>query len=490
MGKGGRVAVATQKAFNSRKKDDEIAPIIKKYSWAEVKKHVVPEDAWIVHQNKVYDVSDWYEHPGGGVIFTHAGDDMTDIFAAFHAVSSYKFMKKFYIGDLIPETVEHKDEKQLAFEQAYRELRKKFIMMGFFKSSKLFYIYKQTSIMAMWATSIAMVYYSDSTLVHIASALLMALFWQQCGWLAHDFLHHQVFKKREYGDYAGLFWGNLMQGFSVQWWKNKHNGHHATPNLHNTSVHTQDGDPDIDTMPLLAWSIKQAQSFREFSKSGSDSPFVQFAIKYQAWTYFPILMLARLSWINESFKTAYRIGASTENAKLEMERKGLQYPIAEKVLLAIFHSWTFVVSSGFGRWSLPYSFVYYMIHTTVAGLLLALVTGLGHNGMAVYDAETRPDFWKLQVTTSRNIIGGHGIPQWFVDWLCGGLQLQVDHHLFPMMPRHHLPKAHEFVKSFCKEWDVSYHEADLIDGNREVVEHLQKVSDEFLIEMITEFPGM
>jgi len=38
MGKGGRVAVATQKAFNSRKKDDEIAPIIKKYSWAEVKK--------------------------------------------------------------------------------------------------------------------------------------------------------------------------------------------------------------------------------------------------------------------------------------------------------------------------------------------------------------------------------------------------------------------------------------------------------------------
>merc|ERR1711865_355580 len=124
-----------------------------------------------------------------------------------------------------------------------------------------------------------------------------------------------------------------------------------------------------------------------------------------AWTYFPILMLARLSWINESFKTAYRIGASTENAKLEMERKGLQYPIAEKVLLAIFHSWTFVVSSGFGRWSLPYSFVYYMIHTTVAGLLLALVTGLGHNGMAVYDAETRPDFWKLQVTTSRNIIG-------------------------------------------------------------------------------------
>merc|ERR1712160_72457 len=349
---------------------------------------------------------------------------------------------------------------------------------------------KCASNMVLWAVACAMAYYSDSVLVHIASALLLALFWQQCGWLAHDFLHHQVFKKREYGDYAGLFWGNLMQGFSVQWWKNKHNGHHATPNLHNTSVYTQDGDPDIDTMPILAWSIKQAQSSREFSKSGADTPFVRFAIKYQAWTYFPILMLARISWVNESFKTAYRLGAATENAKLEMERKGLQYPIAEKVLLLIFHSWTFVVSSGYGRFSPLYSLAYFLTATCSCGLFLALVFGLGHNGMAVYDAETRPDFWKLQVTTTRNIIGGHGIPQFFVDWFCGGLQYQVDHHLFPMMPRNNIAKCHKLVESFCKEWDVDYHAVDMWVGTLEVLNHLQNVSDEFIIDMVEDFPAM
>ena len=58
------------------------------------------------------------------------------------------------------------------------------------------------------------------------------------------------------------------------------------------------------------------------------------------------------------------------------------------------------------------------------------------------------------------------------------------------MPRHHLTKAHKLVESFCKEWGVTYHETDLIDGNREVVEHLQKVSDEFLLEFIEEFPAM
>lgn len=477
MGKGGRAAVS---------RNDEV----KKFTWEEVKKHHTPQDAWIVHQNKVYDVSDWYEHPGGAVIFTHAGDDMTDIFAAFHAKGSMKAMKQFLIGDLIPESVTHKNKQQLEFEQGYRELRNQLIKMGMFESSKLFYLYKCSFNLGMLATAMAMVYYSDSVFMHIGSALLLGLFWQQCGWLAHDFLHHQVFENRKYGDMCGLIIGNLWQGFSVQWWKNKHNGHHAVPNLHNTSALSQDGDPDIDTMPLLAWSLKQAQSFKELRADGSISPFVRTAIKYQAFTYFPILLLARLSWLNESFKTAFGFGASTENAKLEMERKGLQYPISERVLLLMFHAWNIALSSGFGRWSLSYSLCYYITATCSSGLFLALVFGLGHNGMATYDADKRPDFWKLQVTTTRNITGGHGIPQFFVDWLCGGLQYQVDHHLFPLMPRHNLKKTHDLVESFCKKWGVTYHEADLIDGTVEVIQHLSKVSDEFLVDMIKEFPAM
>jgi len=490
MGKGGRAATKNVSNAMEKKDQSEMTSTANKYTWEEVKKHVTNDDAWIVHSGKVYDVSDWYEHPGGAVIFTHAGDDMTDIFAAFHAQGSHSMLKKFYIGDLIPESVDHKDQKQLDFEKGYRELRTKLIMMGFFKSSKLYYLYKCSFNLGMWATAVAMVYYSDNVFVHIGAALLLGLFWQQCGWLAHDFLHHQVFKNRKYGDMAGLIIGNLWQGFSVQWWKNKHNGHHAVPNLHSTSALSQDGDPDMDTMPVLAWSIQQAQSFRELDANGTDSTFVKMAIKYQAYTYFPILFLARLSWLNESMKTAFQYGAASENAKMELERKGLSYPITEKVMLIAFHSWVLAVSTGFGKWSIAYSMAFYLLHTCSSGLFLALVFGLGHNGMATYDAETRPDFWKLQVTTTRNITGGHGIPQFFVDWLCGGLQYQVDHHLFPMMPRHNLKKTHALVESFCKEWGVTYHETDLYDGTIEVLQHLQKVSDDFIVDMVKEFPAM
>jgi fatty acid desaturase/predicted heme/steroid binding protein len=485
MGKGGDASVVSKGRDASEMTKDSV-----KYTWAEVKKHSIPSDAWVVHKNKVYDVSNWYEHPGGGVIFTHAGDDMTDIFAAFHAPGSQNMMKKFLVGELIPESVEHKDQKQRDFENAYRDLRSKLVMMGMFKSSPGFYVYKQTSQLSMWAAAMAMMYYSDNTFVHIGAALLMGLFFQQCGWLAHDFLHHQVFKNRRYGDFAGLFWGNLMQGFSVQWWKNKHNGHHAVPNLHNSSALAQDGDPDIDTMPLLAWSVPQAKQYRELRADGRDSPFVKFMIKNQQLYYFPILLLARLSWLNESFKTSFGLGAASENAALELKAKGLQYPVMEKLFISLHHAWMFAFACGFGKFSVAYSIALYLVTTASSGLFLAIVFGLGHNGMATYDADKRPDFWKLQVTTTRNITGGHGVPQAFVDWFCGGLQYQVDHHLFPGIPRHNLEKTHDFVKSFCKEWDVQYHEADMYDGTIEVLDCLKTVGHEFITEFVKDGPTM
>ena len=86
----------------------------KKFTWQQVKEHSTAEDAWVVYNNKVYDVSNWYEHPGGAVIFTHAGDDMTDIFAAFHAPGSYSAMKRFYIGDLDVSSLTHKTPEQVS----------------------------------------------------------------------------------------------------------------------------------------------------------------------------------------------------------------------------------------------------------------------------------------------------------------------------------------------------------------------------------------
>merc|ERR1712070_1041521 len=90
---------------------------------------------------------------------------------------------------------------------------------------------------------------------------------------------------------------------------------------------------------------------------------------------------------------------------------GLQYPFLEKFTLVIHYAWAFAFVTGFGRFPALYSFGLFMLMTCSCGLFLALVFGLGHNGMAVYDADKRPDFWKLQVSTTRNVTSN-----WFVDW--------------------------------------------------------------------------
>ena len=109
----------------------------------ELKKHRTPEDCWIQIKDKVYDVSGWNEHPGANVIFTMAGEDATDVFAAFHAGASAQFLKEFEIGEidfagthnaaLVP------DRKQLAFEAAYRKLRAQLVLDGYFTASLAWY---------------------------------------------------------------------------------------------------------------------------------------------------------------------------------------------------------------------------------------------------------------------------------------------------------------------------------------------------------------
>ena len=104
-------------------------------------------------------------------------------------------------------------------------------------------MFKVVSNILLWLAGAACCAYSNGSYAMVtAGAFFIALFWQQNGWLAHDFLHHQVFGKRVYGDIMGLIIGNLWQGFSVEWWKDKHNTHHAIPNMHESELEKHDGE--------------------------------------------------------------------------------------------------------------------------------------------------------------------------------------------------------------------------------------------------------
>ena len=240
----------------------------------------------------MYDVSQWSSHPGGAVLCTHAGQDATSVFAGFHGSSAYETMTQFYIGDcdelLTKDTDFEREIRALGPEMKRRGLYDaRFVRAGAWGTrtgplwlhtpsarldgkhhnhvvlllprysllSLLYYTYKFFSTTAIGLLGIFIAYNWRNMWGAVAAGLVIGTFWQQCGWMAHDFCHHQVFKNRRYNDYMTMVIGSYL-GFSLGWWKNKHNTHHAIPNVHESATDAHDGDPDIDTLPFLAWSPK------------------------------------------------------------------------------------------------------------------------------------------------------------------------------------------------------------------------------------------
>jgi fatty acid desaturase len=96
------------------------------------------------------------------------------------------------------------------------------------------------------------------------------------------------------------------------------------------------------------------------------------------------------------------------------------------------------------------------VHQAVFGMYMGCSFAPNHKGMPIVASHDKLDFLSRQVTTSRNVRGG-----WFVDQLLGGLNYQIEHHLFPSMPRPHLRRAQRLVRQYCAEQRITYTETGL-----------------------------
>jgi len=366
---------------------------------------------------------------------SYAGMDATDIFEAFHDSSSYKLLPSFYIGDVR----DYKVSESLLSHRNMKELLKQ---ENLYDASSLYYVYKFLSNVTLLSLSIFVAANYESSWRILISGILMALFWQQCGWLAHDFLHHQVFKTRKWNNYMGYLVGNVFQGFSCCWWKSKHNLHHATPNVAGF-------DPDIDTMPLLTWSEKLID--------GEVDGLPSFLLKYQYIVYVPLLSAARLSWLIQSFLYAKSKAPKTK-----------QFP--EVFWLVVHYTWYLAVMICY--MSFTESLLFFLTSQAFTGLFLAAAFSLNHNGMIIYKSgiQGEMDFNKLQVSTGRDVTGA------FAGWFMGGLNFQIEHHLFPRVPRHNLPKVQRLVVPACAKYGITYHITDFWVGTKETFAKLYSVS--------------
>ncbi|MGC0327544.1 fatty acid desaturase [Streptomyces sp. SAI-170] len=273
----------------------------------------------------------------------------------------------------------------------------------------------------------------------LAVAAFLALMFGQIALVAHDLAHRQVFGGARTSATWGRLFGNLGIGMSYGWWMNKHTRHHANPNH-------EELDPDV-APDILVWSTEQARDSRGLAR---------FIGGHQAWLFFPLLTLEGFNLHVASLR-ALR-SPSVKNRPLEAALLLLH--------LAVYLSALFLVLSP-GK-----AVAFLAVHQCLFGVYLGCTFAPNHKGMPTFRGDERPDFLRRQVLTSRNVRGGR-----LTDVLLGGLNYQIEHHLFPSMPTPHLRRARTIVRAYCAEIGVPYHETGLVRSYREALTHLHRVGE-------------
>jgi fatty acid desaturase len=288
-------------------------------------------------------------------------------------------------------------------------------------------------LVAGWAVFVRL---GDSWWQLLVAAFLAVVF-AQLGFTGHDAGHRQIFRTGRANYLVGILHANLAIGLSYGWWVDKHNRHHAHPNH-------EDRDPDV-RIGALAFSTEQARE-----KTGP----VRFIARHQRYLFLPMLLFEAIQLHMSSIRA--------------LANRGLRHRTVETALLAV-HTLGYLALLLTVLSPLK-ALVFLIVHQGLFGLYLGLSFAPNHKGMPMLTADEETDFLRRQVLTSRNIRGG-----WLVDHLLGGLNLQIEHHLFPSMPRPNLRRSQPLIRSFCQQHGVSYLETSLLRSYAQALSHLHDV---------------
>ncbi len=272
----------------------------------------------------------------------------------------------------------------------------------------------------------------------LAVAAALAVVIAQAGFVGHDAGHRQIARSRRVNDLIGIVHANLLTGISYGWWVDKHNRHHAHPN-------TEGKDPDITVAPL---SFTTAQARRQRGVGA-------LIVRHQAYLFFPLLLLEGLHL------HAISLGAVLGPRRLA--RRGV-----EAGLLAL-HLGGYLAAV-FLVLSPAQAVAFIVVNQGLLGLYLGCSFAPNHKGMPILDADDNLDYLRRQVVTSRNVRGGR-----LLDAVLGGLNYQIEHHLFPSMPCPSLRRARPLIQRYCAEKNIGYHETSLARSWAEGLRHLRDI---------------
>jgi fatty acid desaturase len=338
--------------------------------------------------------------------------------------------------------------------RAYTEVSQVVRETGLLRRAQWFYALVGTALVLAFGGAITGFILLGDTWYQLLIAGALGLIFTQVSFLAHEAAHRQILASGPANDRLGRFLAAGVVGISLSWWNNKHNRHHANPNRVG-----KDPDIEIDTISFIEEDAAKAKGLQAL------------ITRKQGWFFFPLLMLEGAN--------LHFLGMKHLLSRGEVKGRWIE-------LSLIVARFTLYLTPIFLFLPIGMAFAFLGVQLAVFGLYMGASFAPNHKGMPIIAADAKLDFFSKQVRTSRNIRGG-----WWATALMGGLNYQVEHHLFPSMARPYLSKAREIVIEQCRTRDVPYTETSLIQSYAIVIDYLNRVGlsarDPFDCPMVNRF---
>jgi fatty acid desaturase len=324
-------------------------------------------------------------------------------------------------------------------EADYVELRRTVVAAGLLERRYGYYAVRGGTCLALLAIAAALPFLLRPAVWLILAAPFLAFSVVQVALIGHDAGHLEVFRASRSNWALGSLCWTLVAGVGFWYWNDRHNRHHG---------HTNDpgSDPDLRGEGLLAVAYTEEDG-------ASRSGWRRAAVRYQT-LLIPIVVAL--------FAFAFRV----EGTLFAWRRlRGARRAVELYLLGANGGLWLgAVVALGWRGLGL------FLASQVVAGVYLAAIIAPNHKGMPVWARGARLSFLERQVLSSRNVA-----PNALWDFLFGGLNYQIEHHLFPTMPRVNLGRARRIVRPFCLQRGLEYTEVGALASYRMVYAALSRL---------------
>uniref|UniRef100_A0AAQ4PJB2 acyl-CoA (8-3)-desaturase n=1 Tax=Gasterosteus aculeatus aculeatus TaxID=481459 RepID=A0AAQ4PJB2_GASAC len=393
------------------------------YTWQEVQSHCSRSDQWLVIDRKVYNITQWAKrHPGGIRVISHyAGEDATEAFTAFHPDLKWvqKFLKPLLIGELAATEPSQDRNKSATIIQDFHTLRAKVESEGLFRARPSFFCFHLGHILLLEALAWLIIWVTPN--IPSPHAVILEPRVAQ--------VHHRPFE-------GGL-------GASANWWNHRHYQHHAKPNVFSK-------DPDVNMLHLFV--IGKTQPVEYGIKKIKYMPY-----HHQHQYFFlvgpPLLipiyfhiqimrsMISRHDWVDLACSLSHY----------------LRYLCCSVPLYGLLGSMLLI---SFVRILESHCFVW--------------VTQMNHLPMNI-DHEKHQDWLSMQLHATCNVKQSP-----FNDWFSGHLNFQIEHHLFPTMPRHNYHLVAPQVRALCDKHGIPYQVKTMWQGFADVFRSLKNSGDLWL----------